>query len=192
MAGKSTSERPSLPSIHSLQLPLLHRNQAPVKENNSYDRKVNSSLFISSMASSSSFIIQAFSPLHVPNSRHGRQVSNSSTNTTSSRTPSPSPSDISMSSVLSGTSCRLMPCSMECADAVVVVTPNERPVMAPQGSFIKNTKSGQAILLVGSAVQQLRQPSSLQAVKGARLHPYRIVSGTTGSRRSSLASTFSV
>ncbi|KAK0220167.1 hypothetical protein IW262DRAFT_1494313 [Armillaria fumosa] len=107
---------------------------------------------------------------------HGiqRQASISST---SSRTPSPPPSRHPSLIFPSEIRFRLVPCPLDAADAVVVVPPPNAPYIPPV--FALQTSAGhalpsQALFLVGSALQQFRQPHRPLA-KGARVHPYRIL-----------------
>ncbi|KAI6116198.1 hypothetical protein EDD16DRAFT_554826 [Pisolithus croceorrhizus] len=64
---------------------------------------------------------------------------------------------------------RLVPATLENADAVVVIPP---PLPASQG------RQPQPLLLMGPALQRFRQPNRRLA-KGARVHPYQIVRGVT-------------
>ncbi|KAF6745370.1 hypothetical protein DFP72DRAFT_1077524 [Ephemerocybe angulata] len=156
-----TSERPTLPSIHSLDLPFM---------NDSYEKT------------------------HSIRSMYPRKTSTSSSNTSMSRSPSPSPSvstTSSRDSTMSPTKdtfpmhagqqrkLRLVPCPFEEAEAIIVVPDTTSPSLA-EGPR----------LLVGSAARAFRNPQR-RVTKGARVHPYRIsgvVSSTTTSRRSSMAS----
>lgn len=64
---------------------------------------------------------------------------------------------------------RLVPATLENADAVVVIPPS---LPTPQGC------QPQPLLLVGPALQRFRHPNRRLA-KGARVHPYQIVCGAT-------------
>ena len=132
---------------------------------------------------------------------HGRQVSTSSSHTSASRTISPSPSpslsdldsEINRSNPHSDTKFRLVPCPLEIADAVILIpAPNVYPIPNILPNYVPRTGRGQGLLLVGPALQQIRQPQR-QLTKGARIHPYRVVRGenntqTQNSRRSSIIS----
>lgn len=135
-----------------------------------------------------------------PLNHHGRQVSTSSSHTSASRTispsPSPSPSDavseINHSNPHTNTKFRLVPCPLEVADAVILVpAPNAYPI-PNSPNYVPRTGHGRGLLLVGPALQQIRQPQR-QLAKGARIHPYRVVRGENktqiqNSRRSSIIS----
>ncbi|KAL4067055.1 hypothetical protein V8B97DRAFT_2105364 [Scleroderma yunnanense] len=91
---------------------------------------------------------------------------------TISRTPSPTFPCAPPSNVRTDTrkaplpqKVRLVPTSIENADAVVVIPPALHACQA------------QPLLLVGPALQRFRQPNR-QLAKGSRVHPYRIVRGT--------------
>lgn len=142
-----------------------------------------------------------FYPPQSPLNHHGRQVSTSSSHTSASPTiplsPSPSLSDadseINHSNPHTDTKFRLVPCPLEIADAVILVPPpNAYPIPIPLPNYVPRTGHGQGLLLVGSALQHIRQPQR-QLAKGARIHPYRVVRGennthTQNSRRSSIIS----
>ncbi|KIM70495.1 hypothetical protein SCLCIDRAFT_1206636 [Scleroderma citrinum Foug A] len=94
---------------------------------------------------------------------------------TTLRTPSPTLPCASSSYVRPGAhkaslpqKVRLVPTSIENADAVVVIPP---PPTVPHAC------QAQPLLLVGPALQRFRQPNR-QLAKGSRVHPYRIVRGT--------------
>lgn len=107
-------------------------------------------------------------------------MSSTSSNSSTSRTSSPTPSETSLnstSSTRSNGSFRLVPCELENADAVVLVTePTD------------GSSHGKTLLLVGPAAQPYRQPSTRPTTKGARVHPYKIAPGQSLSRRSSTLS----
>jgi len=171
--ASSPSVRPTLPPLHTLDLP-RGKIQLPrideLYDSHEFKRQVPR--------------------LRVPSheyahTRQNRQVSISSS--TSSRTPSPS----SLSSCCPSTSgrrstkMRLVPTTFEHADAVVLVLPPDAVHMHPL-SGITNLKPAQPLLLVGPALQHLRNPQR-QMARGARLHPYRIVRNPAD-RRFSIAS----
>ena len=143
-----------------------------------------------------SSIPQLCSPL---NHHHGRQVSTSSSHTSASCTISPSPSpslsdadtEINQSNPHTNTKFRLVPCPLDIADAVILVpSPNSYYPIPNLPNYVPRTGHGQGLLLVGPALQQIRQPQR-QLAKGARIHPYRVVRGehnTQNSRRSSIIS----
>ncbi|KAF9010199.1 hypothetical protein BDQ17DRAFT_1347729 [Cyathus striatus] len=189
-SSSSSSERPTLPPIRSLDLPVPTSASAPIipRTHVRYDRHENSC-----------------PPLQVPVKPRLRQLSTSSSNTTLSRTPSPSPvaSSSSRSSSRQNPSPHahllppslrkftLLPCTLEEADAVVLIPPPETPYIPtlkcpapPPGG-----KHGQALLLVGKAIDHVRHPQRPLA-KGARVQPYRMVPGSL--RRLSQDSTTSV
>ncbi|EAU89556.1 hypothetical protein CC1G_02445 [Coprinopsis cinerea okayama7 len=187
---KRTSERPTLPSIHTLDLPFVP------KASSSYDTSGKSDRDI-----------------WAPRSRyaHGLRKSSTSSSTTSmSRSPSPSyPSSRASSPASSSASSdsffpspptsatmpagqvRLVPCSFEEANAIIVM-PTTSTNSAPSSTGKTSQQQQQPLLLVGSAMQQyvkLRHPQR-EMSKNARVHPYKIMPSNGGSlsRRSSVAS----
>ncbi|KAJ6584567.1 hypothetical protein B0H19DRAFT_1249530 [Mycena capillaripes] len=164
----SSSERPTLPPLHTLNLlpaPCAqHRKRGSPYD--SYERTCPR--------------------LNVPQHSwpYARRVS-TSTSSSTSRTPSPSPSDTSSrtSSSSSPTSpskqkLTLVPSSFEDAEAIVVIP--------PPGAAHGRGQS-QSLLLTGLALEHLRHPQRPLA-KGTRLHPYRFA---RTSRRTSIASSLS-
>jgi hypothetical protein len=109
-----------------------------------------------------------------------------STTSSDSRAPSPAASDTSaVSSIITaGEKLRLVPCPLDVANAIVLVTPPipnpSHESASPPEAEIKD-KQGQAFLLVGPAMNRFRHPQR-QLSKGARVHPYRIVRAKNGSR----------
>ncbi|KAG1747405.1 hypothetical protein EDB19DRAFT_304343 [Suillus lakei] len=173
--ASSASVRPTLPPLHMLDLPRgntqLPRIDAP---NDSYELKRQ--------------IPRLHMPSQYAHSRQNRQVSISSS--TSSRTPSPTPSPVSSSRSFTGgrsTKFRLVPTTFEHADAVVITPAPDAPHVHPLSGITNLKQRAQPLLLVGPALQRLRQPQR-QIAKGARLHPYRIVR-SPADRRFSIAST---
>ncbi|KAG0706918.1 hypothetical protein DFH29DRAFT_1076646 [Suillus ampliporus] len=175
--ASSASVRPTLPPLHTLDLPRGKTQLPPVDAlYDSYEFK------------------RQIPRLHIPSqcahARQNRQVSISSS--TSSRTPSPTPSPLSSSSSRSSTSggqtpkIRLVPTTLEHADAVVIVPPPDAPHMHPLSGVTNLKQRAQPLLLVGPALQHIRHPQR-QIAKGARLHPYRIVR-SPADRRFSIAS----
>ncbi|KAG1849979.1 hypothetical protein F4604DRAFT_1809745 [Suillus subluteus] len=173
----SASIRPTLPPLHSLNLPRALKTQPPRIDalHDSYELK------------------RQIPRLHIPSSQYShshknRQVSISSS--TSSRTPSPTPSPLSSSrSPTSGgqsTKICLVPTTFEHADAVVVIPDPDAPHLHPLSGVTNLKQPAPPVLLVGPALQCLRQPQR-QIAKGARLHPYRIVR-TPADRKFSIAS----
>jgi len=170
-------DRPTLPSIHTLNLPFPPRpKQTHVKYQN------HNNLICS------------------PLNHHGRQVSTSSSRTSASRTISPSPSppfndadsEINNSNSHTDTKFRLVPCPLDIADAVILVPAPHAYPTPNLPNYVPRSGHGQGLLLVGTALQQIRQPHR-QLAKGARIHPYRVVRGenntpTQNSRRSSIIS----
>jgi len=162
-----SQERPTLPPIHTLDLPLLSQ---PKHTHLKYDNL-------------------RCSPLN----HKDRQVSTSSSHTVS-LSPSPSLSDpdseINRSNPHPNTKFRLVPCPLEIADAVILVPPPNAYPIPNLPNYVPRTGHGQGLLLVGPALQHVRQPQR-QLAKGARIHPYRVVRGennTQNSRRSSIIS----
>ncbi|KAJ7269661.1 hypothetical protein C8J57DRAFT_318099 [Mycena rebaudengoi] len=177
----SYSERPTLPPLHTLDLPTpyLHRRQG-----SPYDSPERPSC----------------PRLNVPRHSwsHNRRVSTSSS---TSRTPSPTPSDASTSSSTmshcspsSPSKMRLVPSSFADANAILVIPPPETPyipdITSACRSPLESARAGQGLLLFGSAMEHLRHPQR-QLAKGARLHPYRIMRVGEGSRRTSVSSSMS-
>ncbi|KZT19946.1 hypothetical protein NEOLEDRAFT_1151669 [Neolentinus lepideus HHB14362 ss-1] len=160
-----TPERPTLPSLRSLDLPYP---LTPPHSNASHDTyefqspDFNHPLFHRprqiSMSSSADSRLSS-SPSPPPSSRSSSQRAPSPT------TPPPAPKF------------KLVPASLESADAVLVIAP-----------FTASTERSQPLLLVGDALRHVRCPDR-QIAKGARLHPYKIVrDGSVGvSRRASMA-----
>ncbi|KAH7886985.1 hypothetical protein F5I97DRAFT_1088608 [Phlebopus sp. FC_14] len=173
------SARPTLPPLHTLDLP-RGKTQLP-RIHELYDLDDLS---------------YQTSRLHLPDlpyQRQTRQVSVSSS--TSSRTPSPTPSptdgtirpSIPMSSGKPSSKMRLIPTTLENADAVVVIPPADAQHIPPLFGIPPTKQGPQTLLLVGPALQYLRHPQRRLA-KGARVHPYRIVRGPTDphARRTSI------
>ncbi|KIJ62141.1 hypothetical protein HYDPIDRAFT_114997 [Hydnomerulius pinastri MD-312] len=166
----SASARPTLPPLHTLDLPRGNVQLPRIHELYDLDD-----------------LSRQTAHLHIPSSlsygRQRRQLSISSS--TTSRTPSPSPTceptpclrpstNTPASASYPAQKIRLVPTTFENADAVVLISPPKAPHMTQP----------QPLLLVGPALQRLRQPQR-QLAKGARLHPYRIVRGSSDSRRPS-------
>ncbi|ESK96484.1 hypothetical protein Moror_6992 [Moniliophthora roreri MCA 2997] len=153
-------ERPTLPSLHTLDLPTLTSDAKPrvyLPTPSAYD------------FGRQSMHAHAAHYTHVPRLQRQRQLSTSTT--TTSRTPSPPLSESEYlippapqsESKRTGANVRLIPCSFEEADAVVVVPP---PSTCP------DIEPSKALLLVGPALNHLRHPQR-QIAKGARIRPYR-------------------
>ncbi|KAF8627359.1 hypothetical protein AX15_004426 [Amanita polypyramis BW_CC] len=171
--SSSLSTRPTLPPLHTLNLPIPTVQTAP-KSDDSYE----------------------FKPCRIPQNAwsHNRQLSASSSVT--SRSPSPSMFDyfatrssISPSPVSSpepsytadngALKVRLVPCPFETADAYIYVPPTtaSSPTIPAVFDNIQGQLHGsQPLLLVGPAAKQLRQPNQ-KIARGARVHPYRITPG---------------
>ncbi|KAK7464499.1 hypothetical protein VKT23_006668 [Stygiomarasmius scandens] len=174
----SREDRPVLPPLHTLALPTF-----PAQTRLPGVHALNATHDPDSRPRLSSPFVH-----HQPTQR---QCSISSS--TSSRTPSPSPSDSSSSASTSafpstpftpltpGSSAgrskmRLIPSTLEDADAVVVVPPQSfYDESNPTASLLdaKASGKGKALLLVGPALRHLRHPQR-QIAKGARIHPYKI------------------
>ena len=75
------------------------------------------------------------------------------------------------------------------ADAVILIPPPNAYPIPTLPNYVPRNGQGQGLLLVGPALQYVRQPQR-QLAKGARIHPYRVVRGenTQNSRRSSIIS----
>ncbi|KAJ7461744.1 hypothetical protein B0H11DRAFT_2285739 [Mycena galericulata] len=161
MSSYSSSERPTLPSLHTLNLlpPACAQRPRGGSPYDSYDRP-------------------SCPPLNVPQHSwpYNRRVSTSSS---TSRTPSPTPSDTSLSSASSSptspskSKLTLIPSSFEDAEAVIVIPPPGAPASGPQTA---------SLLLMGPALEHLRHPQR-QIAKGTRLHPYRFAPSGDGTRR---------
>ncbi|TFK25309.1 hypothetical protein FA15DRAFT_364992 [Coprinopsis marcescibilis] len=183
-----TLERPTLPSIHTLDLPFM--SKAPVESHESYRQSSRSSKHHAnamrkvSTSSSNTSASRSPSPCYASSSRESSPtasvVSSSSTSSTSSR-----------SSTASNRQVRLVPCSFDEADAIIVV-PSSASFTLPIPS--PSTPPGQPLLLVGAAMQSFVRHPQRETSKSARVHPYRIVptAGSTHSRRSSVASMVSL
>ncbi|KAJ6500399.1 hypothetical protein C8R45DRAFT_977512 [Mycena sanguinolenta] len=160
MLSYSSSERPTLPPLHTLNLlPASYAQRRGSSPYDSYERPCQR--------------------LNVPQSSWSRRrVSTSSSET--SRTPSPTPSGVSSCSSASSNSSptspskklTLVPSSFEDAQAIVVIPPPGTP--------------GQGLLLMGPALEHLRHPQR-RIAKGTRLHPYRFA-GRRASHESTLPS----
>jgi len=191
--------RPTLPPIHTLNLPLLSRPKHTHVKYQHHDNLVRLCYLLSHRSDlSNAFLFppQRCSPLNASHDHHhGRQVSTSSSQTSASCavSPSPSPSDADSEmnhSNSTGTKLRLVPCPLEMADAVILVPPPDDAHHIPNlPNYVPRSGHGQGLLLVGPALQHVRQPQR-QLAKGARIHPYRVVRGenTQNSRRSSIMS----
>ncbi|KAF5356837.1 hypothetical protein D9756_006467 [Leucocoprinus leucothites] len=154
--------RPTLPPLHSLNLPIpkisqgrggtAFMNRLPINDLNDF-----------------TYVTPNKTPIcpqkGVASNSSATAMSSSSSNTCNSRTPSPVPSDSSLSSASTSQSMgafRLVPCEIKDADAVVVVT-----------ETVAGSGRGRAMLLVGPAAQPYRQPSSRPIAKNSRVHPYK-------------------
>ncbi|KAG1730819.1 uncharacterized protein EDB91DRAFT_1156084 [Suillus paluster] len=175
--ASSASVRPTLPPLHTLDLPRGDTQLPPID-----------ALHLHDPHEFKPQIPRLHIPSKYPHARQNRQISISSS--TSSRTPSPTPSPLSSSrSSTSGgrsTKIRLVPTTFEHADAVVIVPPPDAPHVHPLSGVTNLKHPAQPLLLVGPALQHIRHPQR-QIAKGARLHPYRIVR-TPADRRFSIAS----
>lgn len=180
--------RPILPPIHTLDLPFLSRTELSNVQYDNYYNSLTVSMYFVRMGSYSKsfFLQQPFST-----SSHGRHVFTSSSCTSVSRNTSPSLSDCESDSSSetsdSLTKLRLEPCSLDDADAIILIRPEEQ-----SSNYVSRQGKGRGVLLVGPALQQVRHPQRPLA-KGARIHPYRIVRGSrpktnNSARRSSIVS----
>ncbi|KAJ7871519.1 hypothetical protein B0H14DRAFT_2570843 [Mycena olivaceomarginata] len=159
----SSSERPTLPPLHTLNLlPASYAQRRGSSPYDSYERPC-----------------QRF---NVPQHSWSRRRVSTSTSSSTSRTPSPTPSDASSTSSTSPSSSsklKLVPSSFEDADAIIVIPP-------PGAPHVPGTRPGRGLLLTGPALEHLRHPQR-QIAKGTRLHPYRFA-GRRASTASSLPS----
>ncbi len=173
-------ERPTLPSIHTLDLPMLATSNVNTPLTiMQYVYRVHLVSFIN---------LTLFSLQHGFSSiSHDRKVSTSSSATSASRSASPSPSCETRARSVFGTSpttptkFRLVPCPMDAADAFILVPPPGTYVPTPT-NYAARSGNGQGILLMGKALQHLRRSPPRPLAKGARLHPYRIVRGELPAR----------
>ncbi|PPQ84078.1 hypothetical protein CVT25_003598 [Psilocybe cyanescens] len=164
-----SDRRPTLPSIHTLNLPLL---SGPAGPNVSYQNH-NNLQRISNHAG-----------------RHARNFSTSSSVTNESRNNSPSPSpnvgENPANPFASGRPVRLRACTLEEADAIIFVGPATE---VPQKSnYAPRQFKEPSMLIFGPNVDDYRK-NPRPIAKGSRIHPYRIVrspSPTINGRRSSV------
>ncbi|KAJ7118626.1 hypothetical protein C8R43DRAFT_1241812 [Mycena crocata] len=171
----SSSQRPTLPPLHTLNLlpPSYAQQRRGESPYDSYDRPSCPRLNV---------------PEHLwP---YNRRASTSS----SSRTPSPTPSDASSSASSSPTSpskskLTLIPSSFEDADAIVVIPPPGASLDIAPGA---QSKPGQALLLLGFSLKRLHH-HQCQIAKGTRMHPYRFAGDAScrTSRRPPISSSLS-
>jgi len=212
MSCVSIFERPTLPSLRTLDLPvpLTQNRQFSNSMYDSYEPQVSpivSSFSYPPTTPTSNVSVRQSCPSrnvlrHWP---YSRQVSTSSS---SSRTPSPNPSNYSSytnthshpnpslppTRSSSAPKFRLVPSTLDVADAVVVVPPPTAPFipnLTSTPSLMESARQGQALLLLGPALQHFRHPQR-QIAKGARIHPYRIIRGGDTCRRTSSSFTLSV
>ncbi|KAF8190456.1 hypothetical protein BJ912DRAFT_965156 [Pholiota molesta] len=169
------SERPTLPSIHTLELPLLTRSTL---SNVQYAPEINARPI----------------RFNVPTNKmnHDRRVSTSSSATSSSRSSSPTSPPDGFSSRLPSTlppNFRLVPCEMENAEAVILFPPPGAQDANVSNYSTHNGKGG-GILLVGPALHKICRNPQRPLAKGARVHPYRVALGENPnkSRRASVIS----
>ncbi|KAH7913297.1 hypothetical protein BJ138DRAFT_1178154 [Hygrophoropsis aurantiaca] len=182
----STSARPTLPPLHTLGLPIGKAGTRLPHIDELYDA------YDLNHQTSHSHISHKY-----PQSRQTRKVSISSS--TSSRTPSPTPSISPLRAtrpnlphptlIQKATKIRLVPTTLEDADAIVFVPPQTASLPGASATT-PVSQNQQPLLLVGPALAHLRHPQR-QLAKGARIHPYRIVRGPADSRRASTVSTTS-
>ncbi|THV06499.1 hypothetical protein K435DRAFT_789347 [Dendrothele bispora CBS 962.96] len=184
----SREDRPVLPPLHTLALPTFPSPQTRLPGIHHFDA-INATH--DSNSERHSQLRLGSRSCHHPSQR---QCSVSSS--TSSRTPSPTPSDSSISSsstsafpstpftpLTPGSSAgrpkmRLIPSTLEEADAVVVVPPQSfydesNPSTSLLDAKVNGSGKSKALLLVGPALRHLRHPQR-QIAKGARIHPYKI------------------
>ena len=159
-----SSERPTLPSLHSLGLPIPKLPSHELYEYN--ERKVRNWLFHN---------LTIFSFHLFKRWTHVRNVSSSTS--TSSRTTSPTPSDhSSASSTETARKFRLIPSTLESANAAIVIAvplPTSTSIL-PLAPKNQNAKKGKAFLVVGPALRRL-QHHQRHISKGAHIRPYRMI-----------------
>ncbi|KAH9946882.1 hypothetical protein B0H21DRAFT_741445 [Amylocystis lapponica] len=116
-------------------------------------------------------------------------VSSSVSSRTASSSRPVSPSDSTTTDPRPMPNFSLVRTTFDKANALIVVGPlaaldasSRSP--SPTTSPADRSRRGQAFLLIGPAMEQLRHPQRRLA-KGARVHPYRIVPGRTARRTSS-------
>ncbi|KAH9478379.1 hypothetical protein JR316_0008833 [Psilocybe cubensis] len=173
--------RPTLPSIHTLNLPMLSGSGSarpltpPNVQHENYDQSNNSHKFVPrhsrnfSTSSSTTNDSREASPVL----QHARNFSTSSTATNESRNFSPVPFDPSANPrnpFASGKPVRVRACSIDEADAIFLVKSHSSLVPARSGPPFSEPH----ILLFGNTIQQFRN-GSITIAKGTRVHPYRVV-----------------
>lgn len=167
----SASVRPTLPPLHTLNLPrgeIVHP-RIDAKSKPQIPR------------------------LHVPSSQYSHSCQNrrvSISSSASSRTPSPTPSPPSSSrSSIFGSQpvkFRIVPTTFEHANAMIVIPDPDAPHVHPLSGAVLEQPAPN-LFLVGPAFQCVRQLQR-QIAKGVRLRPYRIVR-SPADRRFSIAPT---
>ncbi|KIK06371.1 hypothetical protein K443DRAFT_674354 [Laccaria amethystina LaAM-08-1] len=179
----SACERPTLPPLHTLNLPHLTRKPALLYD--SYEPQSSCPrLHVPQKYHRSSSTSTITS---IPSRSHSPSCSPSSSRLSGSHPPNPAASTITPPTPTTTRKLRLIPCSLETADAVILVTSPDAPYIfdIPLKAANKNSNSN-ALLLVGSALEKFRHPQRT-ITKGARVHPYQFAHAP-GSRRGSEAS----
>lgn len=171
--------RPTLPSIHTLSLPDIRR---PPRVDDLDDDLPTPRIS------------------RTPSQQHQSRNASLSSEVSSSRSSSPTDAvptaTPSPTFPFPGSNFCLRRTTFENADAFVVIPP---PSLSPSettgsqsptstSSPTEATRRGQAFLVVGEAMEQLRHPQR-RLVRGARIHPYRIVARGPARRASTSSST---
>lgn len=181
----STSERPTLPPLHSLDLPMPDVSkkmlQPPIHELNDPHEYYNTLRLAAPQPS------RARQP-SISSSVSSRMSSTSPAPSVSTAptSPSPSPPPPSFPKVR-----LVLTDSWEHADAALLFPPPDAPYVPTlqaitSGVHTPNRTNG-PLLLIGRALEHVRGPQRCLA-KGARAHPYRLVRSDAPSRRPSTSS----
>ncbi|KIP06354.1 hypothetical protein PHLGIDRAFT_464060 [Phlebiopsis gigantea 11061_1 CR5-6] len=169
----SIYDRPTLPSLHTLGLPKPVTSTTPMSheyvgaKRTAIDERTGYRARHVSISSTTSSCTDS----------SGRSTSpcNSDTMKFSRSSASPPPIHVSAGSL------SLARSTMEEANAFVLVPPQQDQYVENISTYsrshasLSKSRRNQALLLVGPALKYLRHPS-IRIARGARLHPYRIVS----------------
>jgi hypothetical protein len=176
----SCGERPTLPPLRSLRLPIPTLGQPTLPSIDEYFDAYNDHM-----------------PLNISRHCQNRHSTIPSMLAPSPRTPSPTLSPLTtvlpratsspIPRISTPQKWRLIPSSLDTADAVVLYPPPDTPSIL--GSNFPKTKDG-ALFLVGDALKHIRL-ARRRIAKGARIHPFKMVRKDGGRRRSSVSSTLS-
>jgi len=171
--AKST-ERPTLPSIHALNLLSLSKHDNVQYDH--HDIMVNWFHLMNFLA----FNAHTFVQTRRASVAHNRRVSTSSSQTcSSSRNASPTPSMEDMSSPTTPTTpqkLRLAPCSLEEADAIICVYPRRKSTDFDDSFISPQQGKGctATVLYTGASVEKFRR-SYRGSEKGCAVHPFRVI-----------------